>query len=285
MMPRSSFIRPGLFAAAACLLSTVVAHADETVAYYRFEEVAPGQSFGDSPSRNVLDSSSHAYHLCPSHNPTSTEDVPEATISRIGEPNTRSAHFTGVEDIYSSPGKGLSRVVFDDFTIEVWVKFDSLEGWQSMVGRDDAGSPGEGIGPQSLFYLSKISDTKPGPGQVPNALRVDLITRDNHRIMIDSAFKVTTQTWYHVAAVGDVSAGTLTLFVNGEEIGRTTGYTGLFTPSRGNAWTLGRGQYAAKPLDFLRGYLDEVRFSNQALVPRLFLNAMAPPPRPIAGKP
>ncbi len=278
------FFRSCLIASTACLFPSL-SSADETVAYYRFEEVAPGQSFGNSPSQNVLDSSSHAYHLCPSHNPTSAADVPETTVSRTGEPNAHSVHFTGVEDIYSFPGKNLGRVVFDDFTLEAWVKFDSLEDWQTLVGRDDAGSPGEGVGTQSLFYLSKISDTKPSPGQTPNALRVDLITRDNHRIMIDSSFKVTTQTWYHVAVVGDVAAGTLTLFANGEEIGRTTGYTGLFTPSRGNAWTLGRGQYGAKLVDFLHGYLDEVRFSNQALLPRLFLNAMAPPPRPMAGKP
>jgi hypothetical protein len=278
------FGHPRLLISTIWILQALVSTAD-TVAYYRFEDGTPGEPMGRSTDRSIRDSSGNGYHFHQSRNPTASADVPEPEIPRTGESNTRSLAFTGIEDCYGAPGNDLGRVVFTDFTLEVWVTFDSLENWQTIIGRDDHGpSSGEGAGEQSLFYLSKTTDVKPASGLTENGLRVELITRNNQILAINSTFKVVTKTWYHVAVVGDAKAGTLTLFVDGSEIKGTTGYTGLFIPAKNTAWTFGRGQYKGKVLDFLRGRLDEVRFSDQALHPRLFLNAPAPPPRPMPTK-
>lgn len=279
---RSRTSRPLLVTGMLWVVSAVPLSAD-TVAYYRFENGTADQSFGTDPNRTILDSSGHDFNLTPANNPVASTTVPEDTVPLTGEKNTRSAHFTGTEDIYASPDISLGRVVFTSFTIEAWVNFDTLTDWQTLVGRDDSGSPGEGTGLQSLFYLSKTSDTKPGPDQTPNGLRVELVTRDNRLLTINSTLGVITQTWYHVAVVGDAKSGTLSLYVDSAKVGEATGFTGLFAPKRNNAWTLARGQYKGKALDFLHGYLDEVRFSDKALPPRQFLNAAHGALRPVSA--
>jgi len=146
-------------------------------------------------------------------------------------------------------------------------------GWQTIIGRDDTGNPGEGATGSSLFYLSKTTDAKPGAGQQANALRVELITRENQLLTFESPFQVAAHVWYHVAVVGDAGEGTLSLYVNGSQVGGTSGFTGLFSPTGYAPWTLGRGQYRGRASDRFFGNLDEVRFSDQALSPSQFLIA------------
>lgn len=259
------------------LFQTMNAPAD-TIAYYRFENGDPGRNYGSVTNHSILDSSGHGYHLTPYRNPGISSDVPSPIVSRTGASNRQSLHVSGVEDVFEDESGALSRVVFTNFTIETWVRFDTLAGWQTFIGRDDNGSPGEGAGTQSLFYLSKTSDTKPGPDQLANALRVELITRDNQILAFESPFQVVAHVWYHVAVVGDVTEGTLSLYVDGVQVGGTSGFTGLFVPTGYAGWTLARGQSRGKASDHFLGNLDEVRFSNQALSPSQFLNAKLPHP-------
>lgn len=250
-----------------------------TAAHYPFENGTPYASIGDASNGAVLDVSGNGHHLHAFNNPTYSTTVPAPVVPRTAGPNTLSARFTGQEDIYSRPDDTLSRTIFTNFTIETYVRFDSLNNWQTLIGRDDAN---EGTGPQSLFYLSKTTDRKPGPGQIENAFRLELITKDNTVLMVESSFVADAGSWYHVAAVGDTTAGTLSLYVNGVLAGSTTGFTGLFAPSKNTAWTLGRGQYKNKPVDRLVGCLDEVRFSDAALPPSQFLNAPKEVHKPIS---
>ena len=133
------------------------------------------------------------------------------------------------------------------------------------MGRDDNG---EGTGAQSLFYRSK-SDT--------DIFRVERITDTNANVQFNSSFTASTDTWYHVAAAGDATAETLELFIDGVSVSSATGYTGLFDPTGNQTWTLGRGQFNNTPADYLNGDLDEVRFSDSALDPSQFLNAIPEP--------
>jgi hypothetical protein len=82
--------------------------------------------------------------------------------------------------------------------------------------------------------------------------------------------------WYHLAAVGDVSAGTLTLYVDGSPVGSASGYDGLFVPAENNGWTIGRGQYYGYVADKVTGYIDEVRITAGALAPGYFLCVFNP---------
>ncbi len=251
-----------------------------TVAYYRFENGSAGQPVGNAVERSVLDVSGHDRHLTPFQNPTLSADVASPRIPLTGEANTLSARFTGREEILGTPDNDLNRFAFTDFTIEAWVKFDSLNGWQTFIGRDDSGNPGEGQDAQALFYFSKTIHSNPPPQQTENAFRVEAVNRDNRLIAFDSTFVAQPQTWYHVAVVGDSNAGTLALYVDGNKVGETTGFNGLFVPARNTPWTLGRGQYQGRAMDRFIGSLDEVRFSDEALTPDRFLNATPPPPPP-----
>ena len=267
----------------ACILVAIVPARAETVAYYRFETDKIEQPFGSPTNLVVIDSSGHNFNLMPAGYPIASAEVPEDPVPRTGEKNARSIRFTGAEHAYSPVNVGLSRVTFSNFTLEAWVNFDQLDGWQTLIGRDDTGSPGEGAGPQALFYLSKSTNIKPGPDQTENGLRVELVTRDNQILAVNSTLGVITGTWYHVAVVGDARSGSLSLYVDGAKVGSVTGFTGLFAPTRNTAWTLGRGQFKGKSMDFLKGYLDEVRFSDTALSPSQFLSAThgtMPKPRP-----
>ena len=248
------------------------------VAYYRFENGGPGQSFGNTDNLTISDSSPHGNSFSPSRGPAASPEVPLPAIPQTAAENKSSCHFTGVEDVHGTLGQEASPLV-KDFTIEAWVKFDSLKYWQTIVGRDDTGNPGDGIGAAALFYLSKTVDVLPRDrkGLTANAFRVELVTSDNTTLTFDSYVAAETNVWYHLAVVGNAATDTLTLYVNGREAGGTSGYNGLLVPSKNTLWTLGRGQYEGKPIDFLRGYLDEVRFSDTALTPDQFLNA--PPKR------
>jgi hypothetical protein len=245
-----------------------------TVAYYRFENGVAGATMGDESVGSVVDLTAHGYNLTAHKNPVYDGNVAVQTIPLSGAANHGSAHFDGKSaDISGTAGEGLSTVVFGDFTIEAYVWFDAVEDWQSVVGRDDAAAPAsEGVGLSGLFYLSRAATTAKGKVH-PNCFRVELATTQHRQIEVDSDRVANPHTWYHVAAVGDTAAGTLSLYVDGVLVGQTNGFTGLFAPKANTPWTIGRAQYKKRPYDRLLGNVDEVRFSNVALTPAQFLNA------------
>lgn len=183
----------------------------------------------------------------------------------------------GGDDLYqpNAAASTLSTTNFVNFTIETYVNLYAYVGWQTFIGRDDNGNPGQGAGAASLFYLS-TAGAPIGTG-LTNGFRVELINASNTGVAVNSAFVPDLNTWYHVAAVGDATAGTLSLYVDGTLVGSTTGYNGMLPLSTPTSWTLGRGQYNGNPADTIRGMLDEVRFSDVALSPSQFLNATAIP--------
>jgi hypothetical protein len=261
--------------AAALLILPALASSAATIGYYRFDDASATTS--DAPiTEPVADVSGNARPIHPWNRPSLSTDVPLAVLPS-GAANRSSVLIPGDVDLFSPPDEGLSRLSPENFTIETWVKFDALGGVQTFIGRDDVN---EGAGRQSLFYLSKDADNASAPGTTPNGLRLELVTKDNTLLAINSAHAVQTGVWYHVAAVGDSAAGTLSLYADGRQIGQTSGFTGLFAPSHNGAWTFGRGQYNGRIADRFNGRLDEVRFSDEALPPERFLHAAPPPAAP-----
>lgn len=252
------------------LFSAQIVSAD-TVGYYRFENGAVGDQ-----ATTIIDSSGKGFNMRGYDHPAYGSAVPASMVPQTGQANTRSMHFSGRGDIYSTPGEGLSQVVFKSFTIETYVRFDSLKGWQTMIGRDDVPGAPEGSPPNALFYLSKSTDSHVGAGQTANGFRVELHTNQGASLTIEGNAVASSDTWYHVAAVGDAATGTLSLYVDGKLAGSTNGFTGLLAPRGQSGWTLGRGQYKGRVADKLLGDLDEVRFSDTALPPAQFLNAPKP---------
>ena len=236
------------------------------VSYYRFEDGTNGANV--SPALDLVGGS----NLNMLGTATYTNATPFYTvIPATGAANTLGANFpaAGNNGLVAPTSGTLADTVLTNFTIEAFVRFSDLAGVQTIVGRDDVttgiGTAGQGLGGQALLYLSKG-----GTG-----FRVELITKDNRNIQINSTSLPAIGTWYHVAAVGNAGVGTLKLYVNGTEVGSTTGFNGLFVPATGSdtPWTVGRGDFNLADTDFLRGDLDEVRITRAALAPGHFLNS------------
>ena len=249
---------------------TVLPGASFAVAHYRFEDgsaLAPITTTIDSVGTNTLTALGTPNYA--------NDALPYSIIPATGAANTLGVNFpaTGNHGLIAPTNGTLAAEPFESFTIEAFFRLDNLNGWQTVVGRDDSGNPGQGNGPQALFYLSKAGGAV-GTGLV-NAFRIELMDRSGANLQVNTQSVPAVGNWYHVAAVGDSDKGTLTLYVNGVSVGSTTGFTGLLVPTAESdtPWTLGRGDYNAGDVDFLRGDLDEVRFSRAALPPSQFMNS------------
>lgn len=269
------------WSAVAAFAGTVVAAAligpasAATVAYYRFEDGTPPNTIGVNGATDSAGGDDHMTGFpTTASGPQFSATVPVTTIAQTGAPNAVSAAFSGDDDLFDSDNPTPLRTnPFTNVTIESWVRFSSLTGFQTIVGRDDNGNPGLGTGAQSLLYFQKNS---------ANVFRVEMITASNTNIQVNSTFAPVVDTWYHLAAVGDSSAGTLTLYVDGNSVGSTTGFNGMFNPdgsvtaANDTSWTIGRGQFNGNPADRMIGFIDEVRISDTALAPSQFLNVPEP---------
>jgi hypothetical protein len=244
-----------------------------TVAYYRFDEGAPDQALGYATEGIVPDFTKKGGDLqVKAGKPTYSANVPFANVD--GRSNILSAQFhkgDNVEYVISAQ-TGLNDAVFQDFTVEAFVKVDDLKDWQTFIGRD-AGDPAETDKNFGLFYLQKTTDAGRPNDTSLNVFRVAVVTTERKTCEVKSSFIPQVGTWYHLAAVGNSQEGTLTLYVDGKNVGQTQGYTGLMRPKTFSPWTIGRGQFNRKPMDPVTGGIDEVRFSNAALKPEQFLKA------------
>jgi len=245
-----------------------------TVAYYRFENGPADGALSTQPSDVVADSSPNGYGLMVYGFPFYDPNVPAEKIG--GAPNKFCAHFKEPSNLSNIAVQSLNSVVFKDFTIETFVKFDSLGNTQTIIGRDiDPRSNTENLGPFALFYLSKGS-SKPNPKNpdyVPNSFQLQLTTDQKQQVQIVSPVAAKVNNWYHLAVVGDTTKQTLTLYINGTQVGQVTGFQGMLAPKSNSSWTFGRGQYDKKSGDWLQGSMDEIRFSNVALTPDKFLDS------------
>ncbi|MEO0055515.1 MAG: hypothetical protein RLZZ50_1462, partial [Verrucomicrobiota bacterium] len=249
---------------------TVLPGAAFAVAHYRFEE---GPALATITTTNDSIGTNHLTALgAPNY---ANDALPYSIIPATGAANTLGVNFpaTGNNGLIAPTSGTLAEERFDSFTIEAFFRLDNLNGWQTVIGRDDSANPGQGAGATALFYLSKAGAAV-GNG-LNNAFRIELIDRSGTSLQVNSQAVPVVGNWYHVAAVGDSTKGTVTLYVNGVSVGSVSGFTGLLVPTAGSdtPWTLGRGDYGFNNVDFLRGDLDEVRFSRAALPPSQFLNS------------
>lgn len=235
------------------LFAGVTASAD-TLAYYRFDGTE-----GEAAA-SAFDSSSNAYHMTVVDGvPRYSNDVPPLT----GELNGSSIELIPQSAFLGIVDEDLSNAVVDDFTVETWVNFTNPAGWQTMVSRTDSAGDGHNSRPQALFILLNSG--------IDNRFWAEVSTVEGTTLQISAGPVVVPGRWYHVAAVGDVDAGTMKLFVNGDEVASIDGYTGMLRPATGMPWSIGRTTFAGNPSDWTHGKIDEVRISNAVLHPSEFL--------------
>ncbi len=261
-LKRSFFVKSLLAGLVVAVFIPAASLSANTVAHYRFEEGTDGAA-----ATGALDSSGNNYHLevlvAGAASPVYRADVPMSPILAIDEDNEFSIDFAGANVAFHSiDDEGLSNVEFDDFTIELWVKFESLEpAWQTIVGRSDRGNQNNDN--HGLFRIQKVDS---------NNFGVLTTHRETGAVQfLTTSHVFTTDTWTHLAVVGDVDAGTITAYADGQQVGVMGNYAGLFLPNPRPEWTIGTGQWIGSRENFFNGRVDEVRFSNVALSPQEFL--------------
>lgn len=240
----------------------------EEVAYFRFEEGAADTLFqgpisaGGPGSGIAVDSAggddglrTWAYFSAPAFR----TDVPAAVIPRTGAPNTLSLQFAPPQDLYSE-GAPINNRVFNQFTIEASVKFNNLDGWQTFVGKDGFNIPGSPNPILSSLYF-QLSDSNDA-NQDKVAIKVH--DANGNFVEVFTQQTVVTDRWYNFAAIMD---GT-TLALYREENGRylledSKPFNGPMA-LQDRTWSIGRGMYANNPVDWINGFVDEVRISDTA---------------------
>jgi alpha-L-arabinofuranosidase len=135
------------------------------------------------------------------------------------------------------------------FTASGWVRLDRVTGYQTLVSVDGNQVSG--------FYLQFRDDTRrfafvklPGDASV------------GAPAFPSAGFDPVVGQWYQLTGVYDATAGTLSLYVNGQLQATTAAPTQW---SAGGNLVIGRGRFAGNPVDFIDGAIDDVRVYTVAL--------------------
>ena len=249
-MPQSSQ-RPVLLALAAATWLTPPASAS-TIAYYRFENGSPGTTGGvvvDS-SGNGLDGTANG--------PVYRTDVPVETVR--GQPNEQSMEFNGLPKNYVNiPENALFVNTFPhSFTVEAFVNprhYPGVAGDVVFRGDDRVG--------HDSFNLNLFQ------GQ----LRFGIIGPDESGSLLTYPDAGLYGHWSHVAGTIDDATGRQSLYVNGVLVATTVTNVRALGPLNPN-FSPGIGIGHTQIGNYNQGYsgwIDEVRISNEALLPGQFL--------------
>ena len=146
------------------------------------------------------------------------------------------------------------------WTIELSFKLNVLDGWKTLIGRDDwTGIDGD-IGPSLQVQNNGID----------NAMRIAFATVTDEHYELNTSLYPEAGKWYHMAVVTDgdqmdvyadaldgagfQNIGTLLMAEGGDHSLRPTGN-----------WTFGRGWWNGGFVDHIDGNIDNVRLSDEAL--------------------
>ncbi len=175
-----------------------------------------------------------------------------------GSPGTcRFGSFDGVDDYIALPG---FPDVTNSFTITAWINPNVINKDQRIFVDDETNTGG---------YAFSLGDGGDG--------RLRFFSRGVSPISLDSPAVITAGTWYHVAAVHDVSAKTRQLFVNGVPVTAVQTYSGNWGTDPGTASIGGETNGAGSennPNWRFDGFIDEGRFYAQALSAADIANVM-----------
>jgi uncharacterized repeat protein (TIGR03806 family) len=282
--------------------------------WYRFEDQHPSNTSGyvsDNPSNGTADVIDNGIKMLAWDDTITSGNVRYTAANGLSPAgaafNNSGVRIVGASDDDGYPGNAngdlymaekLGRL--DDFTIELSFKpavstlgtgyqcFLGLDGTSGVVPNTPAGA--ESGGPIQPFRLMRWgrNDALANPG-VPldngdlflNVRTLNPTTQQWTSVAMevfdDSVFE-TADRWYHLVIVGNVSAGTLTVYSyeNGSYVqrGQATGYVGNLQPG---VWSIGRGMYTGNNADWVTDTtFDEVRVANTVLSPSQFLYAAQP---------
>jgi len=161
---------------------------------------------------------------------------------------TSSIQFNGTTDYLTLPDDTDWDWGTGDFTMDCWVRLDSIPSAGRMAARGDV-EVGDGD------WCWGVGTTWGGGTKFNFADRIaGGIT--NH---LSDALTFNTNTWYHVAIVRN--SGTITFYLDGVAVGTSSCAHDL---SASTILYIGCRKKPAGPGEFLPGYMDELRISNIA---------------------
>lgn len=156
----------------------------------------------------------------------------------------------GVDDFINFPDSGdWTFTSSDRFTVECWVRFNILTGFQTFAAQWDAQSGG---------LRSWLFDF---PGSANNVLRFAYSTDGANTIAVQGAWTPSANTWYHVAADCDAT-NKLRIYANGTMIASGSSIPSFFASS--DVLRIGSVKLSGGPDNYLNGWMDELRITKGA---------------------
>ncbi len=157
--------------------------------------------------------------------------------------------FDGTDDLVVAADSA-SLKQSSSFTLETWVNFRSFPASGSYVALLYKGGNAEVAG-QNNNYAMLLDNNISGAG-LNLSFSFENTAGTDFPVIVP--VNLTLNTWYHIAGVRNVSNNTLTLYLNGTQIGQATNITA--SPDLG-ATTFGAGL-------LVNGFMDDIRIWNVA---------------------
>ncbi|AQQ08989.1 Intracellular endo-alpha-(1-_5)-L-arabinanase [Sedimentisphaera cyanobacteriorum] len=237
----------------------------DTAAHWDFDDGQPGAAMNNTgqtaqpASADISGNDFFLYAWDDTYGPSFSQEG--QTPSGLG----LSCRLNGGQDAYTKDSS-LNNWSPEIWTVELAVKLDNLNGWQTFLGRDGS-SQGEA---EADFYLQKNG--------INDKLRINFDTVGGQRYILDSSISAQSGKWYYLAAVSNGSE--LKIYADKLD-GQGSEVVGALdlNSSNNNAlasggfnWTIGRGWFNGAMVDHVSGFIDDVKFSNIALKPSEFLH-------------
>ena len=159
--------------------------------------------------------------------------------------------FNGTNTYISSADPGLAI----PFTMNVWIYFNSLNGWQTFIGQDTSTAVARG-----RFYFQRANSNALSP-ITPGRINFTLTKSDGEVWIVNSLANPTVSTWTNYTVT--VSSTQMSLYQNGILQESTTGTLSL-QPGTGS-FTYGVGWYDNILADYSNLNMSSVQIYNRAL--------------------
>ena len=226
-----------------------------TVAYWRFEEGS-----ADSPASgyfSALDSSGNGLNGTPINGPLYRSDVPAATVPSNGAPDMLALQFNGTNQRVTVPDNP-KFVLTHSLTLEAFIKPVAATAPGQIVFRGD-----DRLGNDAYWLY------------VQNNQVIFDIENAAQQFAFVSAPLPGLNRWTEVAGTLDDASGVMRLYINGAQ--RASAVTsvrpvGPMDPNLNPGIGIGNTQSGSYN-EYFNGLIDEVRISDQALLPWQFLSA------------
>ncbi len=293
-------------------LASITATTASKAGWFRFEDQAETNTSGyvsDNPDNAAGNSVSGGVPLLAYDDEVNSSAnvtyIPGSGLNPTGFPeNTKGVHMAfgdgdgrpgnGAGDLYTAAKLG----VMNDFTVEISFRPDTGSlggGYQTFIGMDGTTGttpPNDGEDGPALqpFRLMRWGRNDAGATLFPltngdlffNVRTVNPATNEwttvPLKLLTNTEF--TANQWYHLAIVGNVAAGTVTVHrydpttSTYNQLAQATGYVGNL---QSGVWSVGRGAYGGNFADWVASTdFDEVRIVDQALPVSKFLYGSDP---------